>query len=256
MIYNDIKLEEDTMKFNNILNKDIFINEQLKSKVLIKLKEIANAFLEYLGLDLDIEDIIFTGSMANYNYNEDSDIDLHIIINFKKYGIDGDWLQDYFNAKKTVFNMNHNINIYGHPVELYVEDVKSPSKAGGKYSILNDEWIIKPEKITAEVEDVKDSPKFLELIDKIKDILSSSYNADEANDVLDNIYNMRKKGLESSGELSEDNLIFKKLRSLGYINDLRKYINDNYDKSLSLEEYFNNKNNKLNEMAYPRKFNL
>lgn len=238
MKLDDLTLDEDKMKFSDVLNQDIWENDTLKPKVYNKLKEIADAFIEYLDIDMDIVDIQFTGSMANYNFNSDSDIDLHIIANFSKYGIDSDLLQDYFNAKKTIFNSNHNINIYGHPVELYVEDSTKPAQSGGKYSILKDKWLIKPQKITVEVEDVIDSPKYLELVNKIMDVLSSEYNSEEAKDVLNNLYVMRKQGLSSGGELSEENLIFKKLRSNGYIQDLRTYINVNYDKTLSLNESY------------------
>lgn len=249
MKLNELTLDEDKMKFSNELNSDIWDNETLKPQVYKKLKEIANAFIEYLDIDIKIVDIQFTGSMANYNFNNDSDIDLHIIADFSKYDIDSDLLQDYFNAKKTLFNNNHNINIYGHPVELYIEDSTKPSQSGGKYSILKDEWLIKPEKITIEVDDVIDSPKYLELVDQIMNVLSSEYNSDEANDILNNLYVMRKQGLLSNGELSEENLIFKKLRSNGYIQELKNYINVNYDKTLSLNESFE-QDEKYRKLAY------
>ena len=76
----------------------------------------------------------------------------------------------------------------------------------------------------------------MEYIEKFNAIVSSDYNAQEANDLLDELYNIRKEGLNKEGELSEDNLIFKALRSNGILKYLRQYINDNYDKSLSLTE--------------------
>ena len=236
MKVNDLHLDEDTIKFSDVLNTDIWVNEELKPQVYKKLMEIADAFIEYLDLDLNIVDIQFTGSMANYNFNKDSDIDLHIIADFEDFGINYDIISNYFNAKKSLFNQNHNITIYGHPVELYVEDKNYPSQSKGKYSLKFDKWLIKPQKITQEVEDVIDTPKYLEYIEKFNAIVSSDYNAQEANDLLDELYNIRKEGLNKEGELSEDNLIFKALRSNGILKYLRQYINDNYDKSLSLTE--------------------
>ena len=232
----DLHLDEETIKFSETLNTDIWNNDELKPQVYKKLMEIADAFIEYLDLDLNIVDIQFTGSMANYNFNEDSDIDLHIIADFEEFGINYDIISNYFNAKKSLFNQNHNITIYGHPVELYVEDKNQPSQSKGKYSLKFDKWLIKPQKITQEVEDVIDSPKYLEYIERFNAIVSSDYNAQEANDLLDELYNIRKEGLNKEGELSEDNLIFKSLRSNGILKYLRQYINDNYDKSLSLTE--------------------
>lgn len=232
----DLNLKEDTIKFSDTLNTDIWKKDELKPQVYNKLMQIADAFIQYLDLSLDIADIQFTGSMANFNFNKDSDIDLHIIVKFSDYDINIELLQDYFNAKKTIFNANHDITIYGHPVELYVEDASKPTESGGKYSLKFDKWIKKPEQITKEVKDVKDSPKYKDLVLQIDNILSSEYNAEEANDLLDNLYSMRKEGLSTSGELSEENLIFKKLRSNGFIQKLRDYITKNYDKNLSLEE--------------------
>lgn len=237
----DLHLDEDTIKFSDVLNTDIWVNEELKPQVYKKLMEIADAFIEYLDLDLNIVDIQFTGSMANYNFNKDSDIDLHIIADFEDFGINYDIISNYFNAKKSLFNQNHNISIYGHPVELYVEDKNQPSQSKGKYSLKFDKWLIKPQKITQEVEDVIDTPKYLEYIERFNAIVSSDYNAQEANDLLDELYNIRKEGLNKEGELSEDNLIFKALRSNGILKYLRQYINDNYDKSLSLTETLNKK---------------
>lgn len=236
MKVDDLNLEEDTIKFSDTLNKDIWNDEELKPQVYNKLKEIANAFIDYLDLNLTIVDIQFTGSMANYNFNSDSDIDLHIIADFEKFGITYDLISDYFNAKKSLFNQNHDITIYGYPVELYVEDSNKPAKSGGKYSILYDKWIVKPQQITQEVEDVVDSPKYLELTKQIENVLSSEYNSDEAENVLDKIYGLRVQGLQNGGEFSEGNLIFKRLRSNGYLQKIRNYINKNYDKSLSLTE--------------------
>ena len=83
----------------------------------------------------------------NFNFNEDSDIDLHITTNFKKYNFDEDMLINFFNTKKTLYNQNHNITIYKHPVELYIEDSNNPAKSNGKYSLLKNKWLQIPQKI-------------------------------------------------------------------------------------------------------------
>ena len=44
-----------------------------------RLKDIVDDFIENLDIEVDIEDIRFTGSLANYNWSNYSDIDLHII---------------------------------------------------------------------------------------------------------------------------------------------------------------------------------
>lgn len=231
-----IALNEDKIKFHKKLNPSLWTGKILKHEVGVKLLQIAEAFLAYIELnEFKIEDIIFTGSMANYNYNEQSDIDLHIIADFDKLPTECPLLaQDFFNAKKKIFNDNHDITIYGYKVELYVEDIKQPAQAGGKYSVLYKKWLKLPTPIDVEVDDVTESEKYQDIITNIENILSSEYNVDEANELLNSLYEMRKEGLSNNGELSFENLVFKALRNKGYLGALRSYIEKNYDESLSL----------------------
>ena len=65
------------------LNRDIWDeNNKLKPEISEKLLRIAKDFYEKLDLPTPILDITFTGSMANYNWTDLSDIDLHIVIDY------------------------------------------------------------------------------------------------------------------------------------------------------------------------------
>ena len=82
-----IKIKSDLfdLSIKKELDQSIWDDEKLKPLVRDRLLKIASDFVEYLEvLDEDnIEDIRLTGSLANYNYTSYSDIDLHIIIDFK-----------------------------------------------------------------------------------------------------------------------------------------------------------------------------
>lgn len=232
----NLALNEEKLQFHKELNKDLWDNGKLKTEVGIKLIEIATAFLEYLNVEeLVINDILLTGSNCQYNYTSQSDIDLHIIADFDKLPTECPLLaQEYFNSKKKIFNDNHDITIYGYKVELYVEDVKQPAKSNGKYSLLYQKWVNYPTSIDIEIDNIEELEKYQNLVTTIENILTSEYNIDEANEILNDLYDMRKAGLELGGELSDENLIFKTLRNNGYLTKLRNYIKTNYDKSLSL----------------------
>jgi hypothetical protein len=47
-----------------------------------KLLEISDQFIDSLGVEFFIHDIVLTGSLANYNWSNFSDVDLHILIDF------------------------------------------------------------------------------------------------------------------------------------------------------------------------------
>ena len=56
----------------------------MRSKVRTHLLEIAYDFIDSLGVDIIVSDIIMTGSLANYNWSNFSDVDLHILIDFEE----------------------------------------------------------------------------------------------------------------------------------------------------------------------------
>ena len=127
----------DAVKFRDTLNPIIFTNDNLNSDVREKLLEIADEFIDYLGINnLDVVDITLSGSNAAYSYTDHSDIDLHILIDMNKINND-DIYQELFTAKKNLFNDNHDIKIRGYDVELYVQDSNKSVKSLGEYSILN-----------------------------------------------------------------------------------------------------------------------
>jgi hypothetical protein len=211
----------------------------LKPEIKHKLDMIADEFIEHLKLPHgSIEDIIITGSAANYNYHKGSDIDLHIEINLDKLGNTGgiDPLE-YFVAKKSVWNDQHDIEIKGFPVELYAEPSNvEHTKNAGIYSIVKNKWRQKPSHFEPEVdEDViqKTANEYKQKIDNL--IKSGNTNKKDIDTIRQSIKNMRVSGLKGEkGEYSVGNLAFKELRNSGYMEKLTNYARKTLDKTLSL----------------------
>ena len=81
---NSIKLVEAIEKHNTLNSKLFTKDELLKDKVRDKMLEIVDEFLADLkeqDIKIKVDDILFIGSNASYNYTKDSDIDLHILAN-------------------------------------------------------------------------------------------------------------------------------------------------------------------------------
>ena len=76
------------LTINDTLEPQIWKNNKLSESVRQNLIAIAVDFFDSLGFGDDfecqIEDITFTGSVANYNWTDKSDIDLHFIVEFAK----------------------------------------------------------------------------------------------------------------------------------------------------------------------------
>lgn len=225
------------MRFHDELNPVIWDKDndnQMRPEVLAKLKEIANAFIEYIEIPEDaVLDMVVTGSSASYNYNKFSDLDLHIIVDYDKIHEDCPLVEGYLGALKNTFNKEHDIFIKDVPVELYAEKKDQGTVHNGLYSVQQEEWIDKPEKIAPTDNDAAVEAKFNE----IKEMVDKCNDSEEADELLDKIYTMRKAGLAEAGEFCTENLAFKKLRNEGCMDKLRKIKKEQIDKQLSLESY-------------------
>ena len=206
-------------------------NNTLKQDVFEKLSNIAQEFLKFIEIPLNIVDIEIVGSNASYNYNEKSDIDLHIIVNSEVNYIEPTILRQLYNDRKGAFNRDYELEINGLPVELYIEDVKDGNATNGRFSILKNEWVKFPEPITYEVPDI--SKDLNEMLDKCFKTLQSS-DAEEVRTLINDIYMMRKLGLAEDGEASIGNLVFKELRNMDIMSDLKDHYYELRSEELSL----------------------
>jgi predicted nucleotidyltransferase len=234
------------------LNPDIWLNAENDDFMIIKLHpdvrkhllSIANLFMETIKLkNVDVEDIIFTGSLANYNWSEYSDVDLHIVINKQSINIDPDTLDDYLTVKKDLFNSKHDIKIKGFDVELYAQGEDEILAALGIYSVLHNQWEKKPSKTYVAIDKARIKTKVRDFVDQIKKIDVMIQNEDNPQDVVamiqtlkDKIKKYRKSGLASGGEYSDENLVFKYLRRTNYLQKLTDYKLQTIDRMFSLQE--------------------
>lgn len=238
----------DSFLLKDSLNPKIWENPEdpkkatLKTNVRKSLEKIAEEFIEYLGDDVFVQDIILTGSLSNFNWSEFSDFDLHVIIDYKEYGKNKDLYKELFDLKKFVFNTNHDIKIYGYDVELYAQDEEEAHFASGVYSIMEDKWIKIPKKEKFDLDQKVLSNKIKCWVEKIENAIKTSTDKDDKEiieKVKDKLKEYRKSGLEKDGELSYENLVFKFLRRSGHIEKLFNMKNKVMDKELSLERRIN-----------------
>ena len=119
----------------------------LKTEIRKKLLEITHEFMDFIEVDFFVDDVIVTGSLANFNWSKFSDIDLHLEVDFTQFDDESvELYRELFNLKKLLFNTNYNIRIHGFETELYVQDIVEEHTSGGIYSILFDKWLIVPDK--------------------------------------------------------------------------------------------------------------
>lgn len=221
--------------FEMIDGKNYIMRDDVR-KALLK---VSDKFIGSLGVEFFIHDIILTGSLANYNWSEFSDVDLHIVIDYKESKYSVSILEEFFDAKTKVWNEKHDIVIKGFDVEFYVQDIDHKMVSSGVYSILNGKWIVVPKKDKPQIDDsliLRKGEYYSKMID---DLIKLS----KKEDVLSKIDDLRKKlksfrqcGLDKGGEYSYENLTFKLLRRNGYIEKLMNLKTNVIDKKLSLPQ--------------------
>jgi len=229
----------------------IFSNDngdyKLKDEVKEKLLEISNEFLEFIGIDFFVFDIVLTGSLANYNWSKYSDVDIHILIDFDEFSsgkvsseVYMTIVKEFFDLKRRLWNTSTDISIKNYEVELYVQDVDDKHLSSGVYSILNSEWIIEPQKSNPKIDDRKILEKGEEYAKLIDNLFEKSEQGNDItkdlNELKLKIKKFRQSGLESGGEYSYENLTFKLLRRNGYIEKLMKIKTSIRNNKLSLPQ--------------------
>lgn len=138
-------------------NEDNTLKPEVKDKITAIVKEFTD-YLERDEIKFNIVDIRLVGSNCSYNYNDSSDLDIHIVMDTDSLQCPDNLYPLLYSAYRSLFNGKMDIEFYGIPVELYIEtsdteqqdDViaearnQSAVRSTGIYSVLQDKWIKEP----------------------------------------------------------------------------------------------------------------
>jgi len=231
-----------TFKVQSDLNRQFWTPENTLNPTIRKaLLKIAKEFYNSIELENKpkIKDIVFTGSLANYNYSDYSDIDLHLLFDFGK---DKELLSQFFLLAKSKWNDKHDITIKGYDVEVYAEDEKSPHVSTGLYSVMKDTWIKEPKKETPVFDELDVKTKVNYFLGMVKQLFQQYQEGKlegldtKIEKLRDKLSKFRQSGLQLGGEFSVENITFKLLRRAGYMDKLAKLQDTVKDKQLSVAE--------------------
>jgi predicted nucleotidyltransferase len=234
----------NSFKIKDTLEPQIWQNEKLNATVKSKLMKIADDFYKGLKLpsEVKMKDVIFTGSLANFNWSKFSDVDLHIVLDFSQLEGGDQFKEDFFWAQKALWNQEHNITIFDYPVEIYAQDIKAKLVATAVYSVKFDKWILKPEYENFKINKKVIKNKAEMFIERLKDI-RDDYKSKDYQNVVDKVAALKDKikkyrtaGLDNGGEFSIENLVFKVLRRTPFMDILDSYKAKAYDTLMSVEE--------------------
>lgn len=229
------------------LNPALWDGRELRPAVRARLLKIAQ---DFLGGDAKVAklrplDIVITGSSANYNWTQASDIDLHIIVDQAKVGCPHEITSEFLYDMTSLWNEHHKIFILGHPVEIFIQDASEHAPyAAGVYSLVRRAWVQKPISVVDPDSSIvrKKADVYADRILKLVARTGSSQSVlDGMTAIRDRLHSMRRAALTKGGEHSIENLVFKELRRRGLIDRLKLATRATYDDLMTLREAFGSK---------------
>lgn len=230
------------LQYHSTLNSQIWQDFSLKENVRNQLLKIAKYWQEFANIPEDaIKDIVFTGSLANYNYTPMSDFDLHLVVDMDKMPIRDEELRtkNIFHMKALWAKTHPDIKIFGYPVELFAEDYKTRHPlTQGVYSLIENKWIQIPPKEDINYEnDANLKSKINHYQRIIDDLIDNDRGLEHIKAFKEKLRNMRSDSIQKFGELrGVNNLVFKELRNRGYLDKLSKHETQKFDHEMSLHE--------------------
>lgn len=193
-------------------------------------------FYEKTEFKAPIIDIYLMGSSANYNWSPESDVDVHIIIDYDKLQMPPETAGKAVKTAGGQWNMEHQVAVKGHKVEINFQNAKEVKPhVTGIYSLVKDQWIRKPVQQNIQVDKPTIQAKYAGMKKYVESALRSG-NRETMKSVKKYLDAFRQYGLDTHGELSMENIVFKILRSKGLIKALKDAITATYDKEMSVKE--------------------
>ena len=146
-----------------------------------------------------------------------------------------------YDTKKEAEERLQQVHYFKHKDDIKEAKQDQPLKSNGVYSVLKDEWVKEP--VQTDIPDI-DYGAFEEQFkvweDRYFDLVedegsSNEKKIEDIENLIEDIYEVRKESIAKDGEYSIGNLLFKEFRNLGYLDNLKDLKNIYKSKELSLE---------------------
>ena len=120
------------------------VRNSLYDPIKKKLISISQDFLDIIEAPVEIKNIFLTGSLCTYEWTDESDWDLHIIVSIEDGYCDNLTIKDYFDVKSKLYNKEHDIYIKGYPVEVNLKEKEDLLKGKAVYDLQKGKWLVTP----------------------------------------------------------------------------------------------------------------
>lgn len=231
-------IDEDAFRVYNDTLCPALWNEslQLDPAVRAGLLKVAEDFYEKTGFKAPIIDVYLMGSIANYNWTPDSDADVHIIIDYDQLQMPKETTKEVVRTVASQWNAEHEVTVKGHKVEINLQNVKEQKPhVTGIYSLKSGQWVRQPVKQNVQINKMLVQTKYKAMKKYVEAVINSG-DRDSMKQAKKYIDAFRQYGLDTAGELSVENIVFKALRAKGLLTQLKSSIVQVYDTEMTVRE--------------------
>jgi hypothetical protein len=206
-------------------------DEQLRPEVRSILMNIVNDFFSTIGVNWQksrgvVQDILLIGSNCNYNYGPASDVDIHVITDFRALTKGNDPYVLNFVRKTLKQAQNEykkmNLSYNGLPIEVVIEEFGVPNQnSAGTYSLLRNEWVrfpALPEKEQFNLKNPKLRRRVTAIYKRWRDMIDRAIDSNDIKTLaqtLQTILAQRREALTQDGDGAPENHAYKMLRKPG-----------------------------------------
>ena len=195
-------------------------------RVLLRVAEDARLQLSEKGFILRPAFVVLTGSLSGPNWDDQSDVDLHVGVDFNQY-LEPEIQKRFLALFARDFN-NNKFDLLGRSLELYFQDAHESHNSPGVYDVENDHWTQIPDGVRIEVtaEVTRAAEKYMHEVEALRTEYEEfpKVGAEKfllkLQEYFEDIRRMRKEGLETEGRASFGNQLFKQLRRNGTLTNL------------------------------------
>ena len=193
-------------------------------------------FYRKTKLPAPVLDVYLMGSIANYNWTADSDIDVHVIVDYSKLQMPPETAAKTVKTAGAQWNSEHEVTIKDFKVEMNIQNATEQKPyVTGVYSLVRDQWVRKPFLMSPKIDRNVLRFQYNTMKQYLQNALSSR-DQEQMKAAKKYLDAYRQYGLDTCGELSYENIIFKILRSRGLIKQLKDSITAVYDQEMSVDE--------------------
>ena len=213
------------MAFPTVLPQTFFDGDQLHKDVRDHSLAFAHARFRDLRMpELKIIDVLFVGSLASYEYDDLSDVDVHIIIDPKSFAGDASVLRRYLNAMNDLNEFLYaNLTIHGRKADFsfYADTIERRIEPGvGLYSLSENQWLNRPEPAPVRFsKDVvyRDLLTYVKRYNDLVDLYRSDkrrFACDRFSALREDIRLYRREGIAKNGLRSSEDIVYRAMRRM------------------------------------------